>query len=74
MAWLYPAEAAELLATFTPGHGAQLLCASEAKINKKIFYTNRRHFIDMVGRHFGPTIAVPTKNVAGDFSFLISRK
>ena len=49
------------------------LCAPEAKINKKIFYTNRRHFIDMAGRHFGPTIAVPTKNVAGDFSFLISR-
>ena len=50
------------------------LCAPEAKINKKIFYTNRRHFIDMAGRHFGPTIAVPTKDVAGDFSFLISRE
>ena len=50
------------------------LCAPEAKINKKIFYTNRQHFIDMAGRHFGPTIAVPTKDIASDFSFLISRE
>ena len=49
------------------------LCAPEAKINKKIFYTTDGIFIDMAGQHFGPTIAVPTKDVAGDFSFLISQ-
>ena len=49
------------------------LCAPEAKISKKIYYTNRQDFITAATRHFGPTIAVPTKDVAGDFSFLISR-
>ncbi len=49
------------------------LCAPETKINKKIYYANRKHFIATATKQFGPTIAVPTKDVSGDFSFLISR-
>ena len=49
------------------------LCAPEAKISKKIYYANRQQFVTAATHHFGPTIAVPTKDVAGDFSFLICR-
>ena len=57
--------------TFGEFHGINTSILNQ--ISKKIYYANRQHFITAATHHFGPTIAVPTKDVAGDFSFLISR-
>lgn len=51
-----------------------LLCAPEAKIQKQIFYANRADFIQRAEVHLGPTQAQSTRHVAGDTSFVITKK
>ena len=51
-----------------------LLCASKAQIQKQIFYASRAAFIKRAQTHFGPTHAQSTRHVAGDVSFVITRR
>ena len=51
-----------------------LLCAPKAKIQKQIFYASRTAFIQRAEAHFGPTHAQSTRHVAGDVTFVITRK
>ena len=51
-----------------------LLCTPKAQIQKQIFYASRAAFIQRAEAHFGPTHAQSTRHVAGDVSFVITRK
>ena len=51
-----------------------LLCTPQAQIKKQIFYASRGAFIKRAEAHFGPTYAQSTRHVAGDVSFVITRK
>jgi len=56
------------------GMAINFLCAAAPKIRKQIYYANRDAFLDTACSRFGPTRCIPTRNVDGDFSFLITRK
>lgn len=51
-----------------------LLCASQTKIQKQIFYVDRVDFIRRAEAHIGPTHAQSTRHVVGDTSFVITHK
>ena len=51
-----------------------LLCTTKTQIKKQIFYASRTAFIECAEAHFGPTYAQSTRHVAGDVSFVITRK
>ncbi|MDB2390751.1 class I SAM-dependent methyltransferase [Alphaproteobacteria bacterium] len=56
------------------GMALNLLCAPEAKISNQIFYANRLDFIAKANARFGSTQAIATREVKGDYTFLITRK
>ena len=51
-----------------------LLCAPKTKIESQIFYADRAALIHRAEATIGPTHAQSTKYVAGDVSFVITRK
>ena len=55
------------------GMALNLLCEAETKIDNHIFYANRADFIAKASAHFGPTHAIATREVKGDYTFLITR-
>ena len=49
-----------------------LICANEMNIHEGIFYANKTMFTKRAEFHFGRTIAMSTRHVSNDVTFLIS--